>query len=227
MKRMLASFVVLVLCANASFAAESPSMFTTGSFSIGPYAGFTYGAVAPEPSVDGMKWALGAAAGLDARYYLCETSNLQLGARFERRASKQTLSDAFATYEASEKRNYLMFDLTAAWYVANIGDGAFRPRIYGGVFLGSFLSGTMTRTSTFTGGTPRISESDITTDEIKQVTWGPKIGIGFDWKMGSGALTFGVSYDHGLSNLAGDAVDSDYKGYDRGISAGLGFQFGL
>lgn len=217
--------MLLVLCASASLAVAPPPMFSTGSVSIGPYAGMTYGAVVLDPSPEGVMWATGISAGLDARYYLCETSNLQLGLRYEQRASKQSISDAFSTLSASEVRNYLMFDITSAWYFAEMCEGGFRPRVYGGVFLGSFLSGTSKNSIALGGGTPQTSEKSITSDDVNALNWGPKLGIGFDWKLGPGALTFGVSYDYAISNLVKSGTTQ--TAYDRGISVGLGYQIGL
>jgi|GEM_PF-3537082 len=225
MKRSIASLILFVVFASASLAIEPPQMFKTGSVSIGPYAGITYGSVALDPSVEGLMWAPGISAGLDTRYYLSETFNLQLGLRYEQRASKQSLSNSFSTLSTSEVRNYLMFDITSAWYFAEMCEGGFRPRIYGGVFLGSFLSGTAKNSIALGGGNPQTSEKDITSDDVNTLNWGPKLGIGFDWKLGPGALTFGVSYDYAISNLIKGGTNN--TAYDRGISAGLGYQIGL
>lgn len=225
MKRSITVLTLFAVCASVSLAVEPPPMFSTGSFSIGPYAGITYGSITTDPSTEGFTWAMGASAGLDARYYLCETSNLQLGVRYEQRGSKQSTSNAFSSMDISEVRNYLSFDITSAWYFADMCDGGFRPRIYGGVFLGSFLSGTSKITTTIGGGSPQTTERDIKSEDINSLNWGPKLGVGFDWKLGPGALTFGVSYDYAISNI--DNSGSNYKFYDRGISAGLGYQFGF
>ncbi|MBS1561865.1 MAG: PorT family protein [Bacteroidetes bacterium] len=225
MKRIITLLALCIVCASRSFAVEPPPMFSTGSFSAGPYAGITYGSVTTDPSTDGWSSAMGISAGLDARYYLCETSNLQLGVRYEQRGSAQSTSSAFSSTDYKEMRNYLSFDVTAAWYFAEMCDGGFRPRLYGGVFLGSFMSGTSKVTTTIGGGSPQTSETDIKSDNVNALNWGPKIGVGFDWKMGPGALTFGVSYDYAISNI--DNTGAATKFYDRGISAGIGYQFGF
>lgn len=229
MKSIIASLTLFVVCASASLAIDSPPMFQTGSVSLGPYAGFTYVSVSLDPSTEGVMWATGIAAGLDARYYMCESFNLQLGLRYEQRASKQLISSAFSTLSASEIRNYLMFDITSAWYFAEMWDGGFRPRMYAGVFVGSFLSGTGTSSITVGGGSPQTTERKITSDDVNALNWGPKVGIGFDLKLGPGALTFGLSYDYGMSNLTKTSTNETptMTAYDRGLSAGLGYQIGL
>jgi len=226
MKRAMAFVLSALVLSGTAFSGEAPEpMFPVGSLSLGPYAGITYSSVATDPSTDGWSSAMGISAGLDARYYLCSTSNLQLGVRYEQRGSKQSTSNPFSSTDYNEMRNYLSFDVTAAWYFMEMCDGGFRPRLYGGVFLGSFLSGTSKITTSIAGGTPQTSETDIKSENVNALNWGPKVGLGFDWKMGPGALTFGVSYDYAISNI--NNTDATTKFYDRGVSAGLCYQFGF
>lgn len=223
MKRFALVMISLLALTTGAGAVAPPPMFATGSWSMGPTVGITYGSVSTDPSSEGWSWLMGLSGGVDARYYLCETSNLQFGMHYNQRGSKQSTSSSFYTQEITETRNYFGGELTAAWYFLEMCDGGFRPRIFGGLFAETFLSGRTKSVTSIAGGPAQTVEQDIEKSKVNSLNWGPKVGLGFDWKLGSGAITFSASYDYGLSNI--DNAGSGTSYYNRGISAGLGYQF--
>ena len=194
LKKCTLFFALIILGANN---------LSAQSLSIGPMAGINYSTTS---NFNNTKYLLGPAFGLFANYSVNE--HVGIGAKL----LYSQLGTGYTNFENINRLQYLQLPISGIYYFGNAGDH-FRPKIYGGPYIGKLLK------ANYKNGSEVVEKNGSPT--YKSIDLGIQFGTGFNYLIKSRTwLNVDAGFGTSFSTVQNSA---ESKNRNFSLSAGISF----
>ncbi|MBU8922906.1 MAG: PorT family protein [Bacteroidales bacterium] len=164
-----------------------------------------------------MKMAFG--GGVWMNYAFTEAISLQPELMFMLKGMDYDITLGTETFEGIGKTTYLDLNILGKYSIPM--EGNFSPNIFAGPYVGMLMSAE--------ADIPNEAMDDLETqdmkDETKSMDLGVVFGVGFDYMLEEGCITFDVRYAMGLTTIDDSDSDDDMKNTGIMFMVGYGFNF--
>lgn len=180
-------------------------MVKAQTLSVGPMVGFNISSLSGPTNTKALP---GLTLGAFANYSVNE--NVGIGAKF----MYSQLGTDYKNVDYINRLHYLQMPITAIYYFGEGGD-KFRPKIYGGPYVGTLLSATLK------DGT-KITESNGGI-VYKKLDFGAVIGAGFNYRIQDRTwLNVDAGFSQGFADV-NESPTAKYKNQAFGLNVGVSF----